>query len=216
MRRVLIIGVVGVVLGLGLPARAAVQKRYTSCTKLVAVYPKGVACTGAADMVNAGQQRATGYVVDTKLYTLNKPLDIDRDGIACELLAAAVQPVVPPVPDAEPSTAVRLTQPPLQPTVPPPTAPPATAPPITSTQPTAPPQPVTRAPLQTTPGPVLRRFRNCAELNAVYPHGVGRSDAVDSTSGTERVTTFLVDDALYLVQPGTLDRDNDGIACEKP
>ena len=209
---------IGVVLGLGLglPARAAVRKRYPSCTKLVAVYPKGVARAGAADMVHARQQGATGYVVDTKLYTLNEPLDIDGDGNACEPLAAAVQPVVPPVPDAEPSTAVRPTQPPPQPTVPPPTAPPpATAPPITSTQPTAPPQPVTSAPLQTTPGPVLQRFRNCAEVNAVYPHGVGRSGAVDSTSGT---ASHHVPGrrCLYLAQPGTLDRDNDGIACEKP
>ena len=64
--------------------------------------------------------------------------------------------------------------------------------------------------------PTLPRFANCADLNAVYPHGVGRAGAADSVSGkTPQVTTFVVDDALYNAQPRTLDRDNDGIACEK-
>jgi Excalibur calcium-binding domain len=63
----------------------------------------------------------------------------------------------------------------------------------------------------------LTRFANCADLNAQYPHGVGRSGAVDKVSGTTPpVTTFLVNDALYHAQPKTLDRDNDGIACEQP
>jgi Excalibur calcium-binding domain len=60
-----------------------------------------------------------------------------------------------------------------------------------------------------------RRYSNCSELNAEYPHGVGRSGAVDKTSGTPPVTSFHIDDALYNAQPRTLDRDNDGIASEQ-
>ncbi|MBM3678488.1 MAG: excalibur calcium-binding domain-containing protein [Actinobacteria bacterium] len=58
-----------------------------------------------------------------------------------------------------------------------------------------------------------RKFRNCAALNKVYPHGVGRVGARDSTSGTP-VTNFKRSNALYLVNKGR-DRDNDGIACER-
>ena len=210
-----IIGLVGLLFGHGTPAPAAVRKRYTSCAKLVAVYPKGVARTGATDKVRADQQSATGYVVDAKLYTMNKPLDVDSDGIACEPEAAALQPLAPSLPSAEPSTAAPPAEPAAKIAATSPSPPPVTAPPTTPLSPTAPPQPVASPPAPTTPGPVLPRFHNCAELNAVYPHGVGRSGAVDRTSGSQLVTTFLVDDALYLAQPGTLDRDNDGIACEK-
>jgi len=42
---------------------------------------------------------------------------------------------------------------------------------------------------------------------------VGLPDAVDHTSGTP-VTTFTRDKALYQANSG-LDRDGDGIACEK-
>ncbi len=58
-------------------------------------------------------------------------------------------------------------------------------------------------------------FKNCAELNVVYPHGVGRSGAVDHVSGGGKgVTTFTVDEDVYNANPGR-DGDNDGIACEK-
>ncbi len=58
-----------------------------------------------------------------------------------------------------------------------------------------------------------RSFRNCTELNRVYPHGVGRPGAVDRTTGI-RVTTFKRDRALYNANAKS-DRDKDGIACEK-
>jgi len=58
------------------------------------------------------------------------------------------------------------------------------------------------------------RFRNCATLNARYPHGVGRVGARDQTSGSQPVTTFKRSNALYLVNKGR-DRDGDGIACER-
>ena len=50
-------------------------------------------------------------------------------------------------------------------------------------------------------------------LNRVYPHGVGRYGARDHTSGTP-VTNFRRSNRLYRQNKG-LDRDKDGIACEK-
>ena len=58
---------------------------------------------------------------------------------------------------------------------------------------------------------------NCTNLNKKWPHGVGRQGARDKTSGTP-VTNFKRSTKLYkaaLAHNGTLDRDNDGIACEK-
>lgn len=57
------------------------------------------------------------------------------------------------------------------------------------------------------------RFKNCTELNKKYAHGVGRSGAKDHTTG-KPVTTFTVNTALYNANTH-LDRDKDGIACEK-
>ncbi|MDQ0822249.1 hypothetical protein QFZ79_004629 [Arthrobacter sp. V4I6] len=71
--------------------------------------------------------------------------------------------------------------------------------------------------------PSPRSYKNCTELNKVYPHGVGKSGARDKTSG-KRVTTFRVNSTVYSYNDGgakrhnreyDLDRDNDGIACEK-
>ncbi len=58
---------------------------------------------------------------------------------------------------------------------------------------------------------------NCTNLNKKWPHGVGRRNAVDKTSGV-RVTNFYRNNDAYWAAErhnGTLDRDNDGIACEK-
>ena len=58
---------------------------------------------------------------------------------------------------------------------------------------------------------------NCSRLNAKWPHGVGTRGAVDRTSGTP-VTSFYRNDRAYWAAErhnGTLDRDNDRIACEK-
>lgn len=69
--------------------------------------------------------------------------------------------------------------------------------------------------------PYPMTFSSCAKLNAFYPHGVGRHGAKDKTSGTP-VTSFYRDNGLYGANDGPragtqydLDRDNDGIACEK-
>jgi hypothetical protein len=58
---------------------------------------------------------------------------------------------------------------------------------------------------------------NCTNLNKTWPHGVGRATARDRTSGTP-VTTFYRNTKAYNAAEGhngTLDADNDGIACEK-
>lgn len=68
-----------------------------------------------------------------------------------------------------------------------------------------------------------RHYKNCTALNKVYPHGVGRKGASDHTSGT-KVKNFTVNTKVYGMNNGPrnastgeydLDRDNDGIACEK-
>jgi hypothetical protein len=61
--------------------------------------------------------------------------------------------------------------------------------------------------------PTASLYRNCKALNRVYPHGVGRYGARDHTSG-DPVTNFRRSNRLYRLNRG-LDRDKDGIACEK-
>jgi hypothetical protein len=60
-------------------------------------------------------------------------------------------------------------------------------------------------------------YKNCTAVNKKYPHGIGRAHAHDKTSGTP-VTTFFRSDRLYklaMSHNAGLDRDKDGIACEK-
>ena len=61
------------------------------------------------------------------------------------------------------------------------------------------------------------RWKNCTIVNKRFPHGVGRLGAHDRTSG-DPVTNFRRSNRLYReamrYHPG-LDRDKDGIACEK-
>jgi hypothetical protein len=67
-----------------------------------------------------------------------------------------------------------------------------------------------------------KSFKNCSAMNEVYAHGVGRKNATDKTSGTP-VTNFKRSNRIYSYNDGKnrrpgeydLDRDNDGIACEK-
>ena len=69
-----------------------------------------------------------------------------------------------------------------------------------------------------------KTYTSCAKMNAgKYPHGVGKKGAVDKTRG-KRVRTFKVDNKAYKrystsASKGAyyrdLDRDNDGIACER-
>lgn len=58
---------------------------------------------------------------------------------------------------------------------------------------------------------------NCTNLNKTWPHGVGLATARDRTSG-QPVTSFYRNTKAYRAAEGhngTLDADNDGIACEK-
>jgi len=64
---------------------------------------------------------------------------------------------------------------------------------------------------------VPAQWKNCTVVNKRLPHGVGRANARDKTSG-KPVTNFRRDTALYntaIRANGGLDRDKDGIACEK-
>jgi hypothetical protein len=64
---------------------------------------------------------------------------------------------------------------------------------------------------------IPRLYKNCTNLNKKYPHGVGRLKARDRTSGTP-VTTFRRSTRLFNIAMSHnrgLDRDRDGIACEK-
>jgi hypothetical protein len=70
-----------------------------------------------------------------------------------------------------------------------------------------------------------RSYKNCTAMNKVYPHGVGRAaSAKDKTASGPPVTNFRVSRTVYVYNDGKtprhtrehdLDRDNDGIACEK-
>jgi hypothetical protein len=57
-----------------------------------------------------------------------------------------------------------------------------------------------------------KKFKNCTELNKVYPGGVAKPGAVNNGGTTKNQPT--INDALYKANIKS-DRDKDGIACEK-
>lgn len=57
-----------------------------------------------------------------------------------------------------------------------------------------------------------KKFKNCTELNKVYPGGVALPGAVNAGGITKREPKY--DKALYTANKKS-DRDGDGIACEK-
>lgn len=57
-----------------------------------------------------------------------------------------------------------------------------------------------------------RVFKNCTELNKVYPGGVALPGAVNAGGATKKEPKY--DKALYNANKKS-DRDKDGIACEK-
>jgi Excalibur calcium-binding domain len=64
---------------------------------------------------------------------------------------------------------------------------------------------------------VPKKWQNCSIVNDRYPHGVGKNHAHDHTSGVP-VTNFKHSTKLYnqaIHANKSLDRDHDGIACEK-
>jgi Excalibur calcium-binding domain len=67
------------------------------------------------------------------------------------------------------------------------------------------------------PATTASKWKNCTTVNKVYPHGVGRNNAHDHTSGVP-VTNFKHSTRLYKIAMShnkRLDADKDGIACEK-
>ena len=77
----------------------------------------------------------------------------------------------------------------------------------------------TAAPAIILPTAAKYKFANCTALHKVYPHGVGKSSARDKVRGkTKPVTTFKRSTSLYnkiVAYHSDLDRDHDGVACEK-
>jgi hypothetical protein len=74
---------------------------------------------------------------------------------------------------------------------------------------------VAQAPAAT--GAIPSRWKNCKTVNARYPHGVGKYGAHDKTTGVP-VRNFKHSNRLYrtaMRYNRGLDRDKDGIACEK-
>jgi len=57
-----------------------------------------------------------------------------------------------------------------------------------------------------------KKFKNCTELNKVYPGGVALPGAVNAGGATKKEPKY--DKALYTANKKS-DRDRDGIACEK-
>ncbi|WP_433528760.1 excalibur calcium-binding domain-containing protein [Micromonospora sp. CA-263727] len=58
-------------------------------------------------------------------------------------------------------------------------------------------------------------FKNCTAMHKKYKHGVGKKGARDKVRGkTKPVTNFKVSTAIYNANK-KLDRDKDGVACEK-
>ena len=57
-----------------------------------------------------------------------------------------------------------------------------------------------------------KKFKNCTELNKVYPGGVALPGAINSGGTTKKEPHY--DAKLYKANKSS-DRDKDGIACEK-
>ena len=57
-----------------------------------------------------------------------------------------------------------------------------------------------------------KKFKNCTELNKIYPGGVALPGAVNAGGATKKEPKY--DKTLYTANKKS-DRDGDGIACEK-
>ena len=69
------------------------------------------------------------------------------------------------------------------------------------------------------PAALAVSYANCAALQQTFPHGVGKATATDRVRGaTKPVTTWKKDTQAYqraVAARPDLDRDRDGVACEK-
>jgi len=66
--------------------------------------------------------------------------------------------------------------------------------------------------LPSTSNAAAKKFKNCTELNKVYPGGVALPGAVNAGGATKKEPKY--NKALYTANKSS-DRDKDGIACEK-
>jgi hypothetical protein len=57
-----------------------------------------------------------------------------------------------------------------------------------------------------------KKFKNCTELNRIYPGGVALPGSINVGGATKKEPKY--DKALYTANKKS-DRDGDGIACEK-
>ena len=57
-----------------------------------------------------------------------------------------------------------------------------------------------------------KKFKNCTELNRIYPGGVALPGSVNAGGATKKEPKY--DKAIYTANKKS-DRDGDGIACEK-
>lgn len=62
-----------------------------------------------------------------------------------------------------------------------------------------------------------KKYKSCAVMWKDYPHGVARAKNVkDKVRGrTKPVTTFTVNATTYRLNYRALDKDRDGITCER-
>ena len=64
------------------------------------------------------------------------------------------------------------------------------------------------------------KFKNCSALNKVYPGGVAKTGGKDLTKKKGKLVPAkpkkspVINDAIYSANP-KLDKDKDGVACEK-
>jgi hypothetical protein len=66
--------------------------------------------------------------------------------------------------------------------------------------------------LMTNANAAAKKFKNCTELNKVYPGGVALPGAANAGGATKQTPTY--NKKLYEANKKS-DRDKDGIACEK-
>jgi len=66
-----------------------------------------------------------------------------------------------------------------------------------------------------TPSNAAETFADCKALNNIYKYGVGLEGAQNMVNGKPKASKHIVDSAIYDANKKKLDRDKDGIACEK-
>jgi hypothetical protein len=78
--------ILGAVLLAGLPVESAAASsgHYANCTSLHHKYAHGVGKSSARDHVSGKAKPVTNFYRSNSVYSANKGLDRDKDGVACE------------------------------------------------------------------------------------------------------------------------------------